>query len=487
MADQAIDDTDAMIQDHAAMDDAPADQAAPAQAQAIPTGDEGAIGNQVPGQPLPVGQGDNGQIGAPQPDQPKRFGPLGRIVSYLMGEGAAHPQELQQAADSVDEHRSMSKSDANILAVEQASQQGGKEAAWKLVQANRVAYNAKQAFAMAALQGNQQKRPDIRAAVDAANQATDHILDGSNVKFAASQNGVTATVKPASGEPQTFNLTPQQFRQYLNVGGDGQFDKQMQGGVAATLARIAQNNPQPAPASPAAPAPAADPAAAPAAKRGGSINGDKFGPLDDGNYPVALQRKAWQLFPGAGSSAERADWMSKQESATDALKNKVDVAEATGEARNEVAKTMAGGRQQVAVTQGETARDVAATKKEGWQYASKQKHETAMAQLAQKIAHEANSNANQAQMRALKLVQTKMMSAQPLSKEEQAMVDTLPGAAQASAAVTAPGARPQQAPAVPTGQAQAVPTGQPPVPGAKFYKGTWYTRGANGESVPVQQ
>lgn len=46
----------------------------------------------------------------------------------------------------------------------------------------------------------------------------------------------------------------------------------------------------------------------------------------------------------------------------------------------------------------------------------------------------------------------------------------------------------QAAPAPRQAASQGAPQGgqQPPVPGAKLYKGQWYTRGPNGESVPVQ-
>jgi len=63
--------------------------------------------------------------------------------------------------------------------------------------------------------GNQQKPPDVHAAVDAANQAADHVLDGSNVRFMVSTGGqITATVKkPRLPAAAVFDLSPDQFRQ----------------------------------------------------------------------------------------------------------------------------------------------------------------------------------------------------------------------------------------------------------------------------------
>src|ERR1700677_3416168 len=72
----------------------------------------------------------------------------------------------------------------NLMTIDAAFQKGGLQAAIPLLQANRVAFAAKQAFAYAAMTGIKGKGPDLNAAIDAANQAEQHILDGSNVKFA---------------------------------------------------------------------------------------------------------------------------------------------------------------------------------------------------------------------------------------------------------------------------------------------------------------
>lgn len=164
-----------------------------------------------------------------------------RFIGYLMGYGAAAPQEgLAAAAQAKAADPSMSDDDANLLAVQNAGQQGGPEAAWKLLQYNRTAYNAKQAFANAALNGTDGKPSDINAAAQAATQASSHVLDGSQTKFVATgPDAVTATVKGAGGDTQSFQLNGQQFAQLLNLGGEGMYDRVLgNGGMAGTLKAI---------------------------------------------------------------------------------------------------------------------------------------------------------------------------------------------------------------------------------------------------------
>jgi hypothetical protein len=127
------------------------------------------------------------------------------------------------------------------VVLSETAQQSGVETGVPIPQANRMAFGAKQSFGKAALQGSNQKPPDLNAAVDAANQAEQHVIDGSNVHFAASPNGVTATVIGKDGKPQRqIPLTVDQFGQYMNIGKDGQFDKLMRNGVVDTLSRLSR-------------------------------------------------------------------------------------------------------------------------------------------------------------------------------------------------------------------------------------------------------
>jgi hypothetical protein len=127
----------------------------------------------------------------------------------------------------------------NLMAIDAAVQKGDMKGAQALTQANRLAWGSQQGFALAAMNGTQGKPPDISAAIDAANKAEQHVLDGSNVKFAHAASGqITATVTRATGgQPQVISLTPDQFKQFLNIG-DNHWDKLMNRTVPATLQMI---------------------------------------------------------------------------------------------------------------------------------------------------------------------------------------------------------------------------------------------------------
>lgn len=465
-------------------------------AEAIPTDDSGAapvVGGAATPQAAPAEQ----QGGAP-----KRFGPLGRIVSYLMGEGADNPAVLEQSAAAADPQRSMPRGDANLLAIEAAAAKGGDEAAWKLLQANRVAYNAKQAFGYAALNGTQQKRPDINAAVDAANQAADHVLDGQNVKFMASQAGqITATVTPSGGgEPQIFDLTPEQFRKYLTVGGDGQWDKVMQNKIPGTLQKIISGAGQQRSAPPPArqrsvgdtmqaqQAPQAG-AEAPASnetnfgKTPSSMNlsgsDQRSQPAEDKtNYGEELEARAMRMFPSVSQQHQRDTWMAGQEEAEAGRTNKIEVAKQTGASRVSVAQENGAARRDVEFSKSDAARDVAETKRKGWEYASDAKKAAAQIAADQKAAHEGNVDARARIESARKAIATKRMTAGELSPEDKALEGQLVSQAGQRPAAAAP-----QQQAAPKPQAP----GPAPVQGARFFNGQWYTRGSNGEAVPYRQ
>jgi len=73
------------------------------------------------------------------------------------------------------------------------------------VQANRISYNAKQAFAYAALNGNQQKPPDVHAAVDAPIRLPTTCSMAATCAHGEHRWQITATVKsPGSPQPQVL-------------------------------------------------------------------------------------------------------------------------------------------------------------------------------------------------------------------------------------------------------------------------------------------
>lgn len=170
-------------------------------------------------------------------------GPAKLIASMLMGDGAAPLQTLLATQKSVDPSNSQPQGNQNLMAIDAAFSKGGLKEAMPLLQANRVAFNAKQAFAYTALQGIPGKGPDLNAAINAANDAEQHVLDGSVVKFSHAGNGkITATVSSSlPGMDTTVPLTVDQFRQYLDVGKDGQWDKLQSETVPGVLQRLAKS------------------------------------------------------------------------------------------------------------------------------------------------------------------------------------------------------------------------------------------------------
>lgn len=312
-----------------------------------------------------LGQGLQQQVGQGV-DEVKQNPIVKRIASYLMGDGGLSPVVLDQAAHLVDPQKQLPAGDRNVMAIAAAAEKDGPAAGWALMQTNRVAFNAKQAFAYAALNGTSQKPPDLNAAVDAANQAEQHIPDGSNVHFAASHGGVTATVKmPGTSQPQVIQLSTDQFKQYLNVGGDGQWDKLQQKSVPATLQAIAGSSPgvpgkpgnkavdasgQPFQASQGKETPVPGNGDVGGATKGKDPWSARVDAANDLNNDT-LEARADRIY-GANNMAtqqQRNEWIEAQRSKGDELQNRVDVASEKG--RNDIEKARVTG---TARNQGET-------------------------------------------------------------------------------------------------------------------------------------
>lgn len=416
-----------------------------------------------------------------------------RIIAYLMGADAAHPQTIDQLGAQVDPEGKLHPSDRNLLAIDAAREQGGDQAAWQLMQSNRVAYNAQTAFAKTALQGTPQKPADLNAAIDAANKAQSNVLDGSSIQFAPSQGGVTATVTMhGTTQPQVIPLSMQAFSQFLDVGGDGQWDKIMDQGAPATLQRLSQQNPAQQAPRPANSTPTLNPrkaqwptppqaAASPAPQAQAPATTQKVDPwakaFDDAadpsktNYGEELETRANAMF-GANNSAttrQRQEWMAAQEQQDLNRNAKIEEAREKGVQANERARITGGSRERVAET-------TAKGKLEGWKYSSDAKQAAAQIAADAKAAQAGNKQAQDRVESARKVIAAKRATGATITPEDEALEKQLVGRAGA-----APQPAAAQAPQAPTPQAQ-----QPPVPGAKPYKGQWYTRGPNGESVPVQ-
>lgn len=485
---------------------------------AIDTGDESAgldTSRRVPAGEDNSGMGPvEGAIDTREQPEPPRTGPDGpiarnlkafpgnarRIISYLMGEGAADPMQLQQAAASVDPEGRMSQDDRNVVAIQKVAQEQGPEAAWKLAQANRVAFNAKQAFGFAALNGTPQKMPDVNAAIDAANQAASHVLDGSSVKFAPTQGGVTATVTTAGGEPQTFRLSLEQFRQYMNVGGAGQYDRLTQETIPTTLATLAQGGgaqqrrrpPQPrqAPTEAEQYTPPAIPSNFGKTPSTQNLSGDdnvSVQPPNDyeqSNYGSELEARANRMMPGITREEDRNRFMAGEKARQGTEANRLAIEETRGEAKTGAEDIKAkGGARKEEIKAGATTQ-AAEIKAGAWRYASDAKKATEQIKADAKAAHEGNVEARSRLENARKSIAAKRATLQPLTKDEEAFEKQLNSVG--LQALPMGGGQRQPAPQqAPQPQAPANP-GQPPEPGAKFYKGSWYRRGPNGEAQRIQ-
>lgn len=420
-----------------------------------------------------------------------------KLASYLTGSGATPPQEAARAVAEIKRNDpGISDDDANLLAVMQANQMGGPAAAWGMVQYNRSAYNAKQAFAMAALNGVDGKAGDIMAAAQAASQAGTHVLDGSGVVFTAAPEGITATVTdPETRQRQQYRLTPEQFKEYLDVGKQGQWDKVMAQGIGGTLARISQA----AGGSAAPPAQAQQvPAVADQSQQsnfgktpstldlsGGAAKGDLRGykPVDYSaidDPKASLVERANQLFPSVSQQDQRAAWISAQEDKEAERENKLGVAEAGNKAKERIAAIQGGARTEAASTransevQKQTIRtggnkDVANIQANAGVEREKQKAVAAIAKM-ERITSDAKMR-EAGRMARAELTNPNMLLQKP--EDVQRILSKYGISGVTGEAAPAPTGQPQRAPG-----AQASPP-----PGAKLYKGKWYTRGEDGTAV----
>lgn len=414
-----------------------------------------------------------------------------KIVSYLMGEGAAPQQQVKALAAQVGEG---TPDDRNLLAVHKAGEMGGPAAAWAMIQANRQAYNAKQAFAYAALNGVDGKTGDLVAAANAASQAGAHVLDGSSAMFHPSQDGgVTVAVKmPGMTSPTNIKLSREQFNEYLNVGKTGQYDKVLEeGGVPGTLQRVARSQGEPLKA----------PGGAPGQS---SPSMQDLSGANDGNAPMvggkagvpedvepdetdpkkkrdeeetdAIQKRAYRIFPAASQSAQREQWMEQQENQYKDRQNKVDVANEGFKVKKEIASVQGGARTAAADRTAQGREKVAETQADARRYGADAKGKSEREKSAREMLKIQNSNVVAAERNRASLLRTKLLSGATLTPQEEKDITQME---QRSTTQNVPSAIPQgQTPQAPVPQAHAPQQGGggPPQPGMKQFNGKWYTR-----------
>ena len=114
------------------------------------------ISESVPRTAPPSGEGvqQPGAIPDEPGQQPSQPGNAKRIIQYLTGAGAAHPDVTDKYATAVKlEHPGTSDDDANLISIMKARQHGGDEAASALLQSHMQQYLAKNSFAYSALTG----------------------------------------------------------------------------------------------------------------------------------------------------------------------------------------------------------------------------------------------------------------------------------------------------------------------------------------------
>lgn len=299
-----------------------------------------------------------------------------RMVSYLMGADAAPPQMVAAIEHSIDPQGQMDPDTRHILAVQQATKQGGPDAGWSVIQNYRKNYDARRSFAAAALNGVAGKPPDVMAATQAATQAYSYLPDGMNISFQPSQaGGITATVKPMGGQGGggSVDLTPEQFNEFVR-GRSGQYDNVYEKGAPQVLAQLksgqgkpfdqqgGQQQPQQGSEAPGA--------QSPLEMMGGSSvaqPGDRYQPAAT-NYDPQLEARSREMFPMLSQNAQRLQWLNQQEQQqreNDISEKKAgrpweaEKAKANQEGRLAVAKQYSGSRENVAAANNATKLTIA--------------------------------------------------------------------------------------------------------------------------------
>lgn len=421
-----------------------------------------------------------------------------RVIAYLSGEGGNPAGALRGAAAVKQVAPHLSDGDAALVSIDNTAKTKGIQAAFDELQGHRVAYNAKMAFGKVAAEGISGKPANIASAVDAANKAMMHMPDGANVHFQSSQGGVTATVKmPGTSQVHQIPLSTDQFKQFLDVGGAGQWDKVHAQGTPAALQALAR----PAAAAP-APAsgkdqsragddddqegPSVDPTAA---QSGPQVNSDDkddqdeaprsaFGETADqltpdghrpwipprsGAYSNRLENQAAMRYPSIGENNERQDFMASQTEKEAERQNKVDQAAEKGKWADKRAATTGGFRNQGEEIKAKGGVDKAHVFADSRVEQGRQKLQAA-------IAAEEGKNGRSQAANAMRGLDALVASGQlnKMNPAQKAFWEKM---------TTAPQAPTPQA-AAPTGQPQAGGTPQR----ARFADGKYYVKGPDGKA-----
>lgn len=359
-----------------------------------------------------------------------------------------------------------------------------------------------------------------------------------------------AVKMPGTNRSVTFQLNPQQMNQWLDTGGHGQWDRVMEDGTPQSLQKLAgqqtasqdqgQDDAQDSAAAPAGNGTATPPATSPTETAINMANEDNQDsepsapeanpnagqPTNIGKTPSSLnlsgsdtqsstlppkphsygndlETASQARFPGVSQEGERQDWMAAQQNQRSERIAKTGQAAMGAQARQNVAATAAGARvgsatiasdnkekgvEYKADKDSDTRKYVVDAKASSDQKIALQKIDAATAQATSKAANvgerlriqEAGKNARAAIANPNFLTQSDEQRAAIYKKFNIPMADTPQAAAPTGQAAAPPSGQQQAAPATPQARPANVPQG------AKFFNGKWYTRGQNGEAVPVE-
>jgi hypothetical protein len=160
-------------------------------------------------------------------------------LAYLMGADGVAPQVL----DHYKSDTNGTEADRNLQAVDKAYQDGGDQGAFGVIQALRQKFDRFMNHGRAAL-----NQGDMANAAKSATQAMDNLPDGKNVVFQPTKDGLVARIHGGSEQPNTVPLSAAAADAFMNTGKLGQFDGLLENGVNTAMKAATST-----PAAPAAP------------------------------------------------------------------------------------------------------------------------------------------------------------------------------------------------------------------------------------------
>lgn len=440
--------------------------------------------------------------------------PIQKIMNYLTGGDAMSPEQFDQYMAKTRSQAS-TPSENTLLAAQAATDEGGPDAGFGFVQAARKLYDKSANLGRAAAE-----QGDTQGAVTAANKAFAHVPDQYDATFEQTKDGAAATIKDmTTGKSQKQQMTTQQLGQLLDTRGIGQWDHLMERGVPAAIKYIPQASgtgtatigtppakgqapsfPGQEPESPASRQRAEDEKNAPPGypmlpqqlqyRTGPIVSGrapEKGYYGDDGQYhktqnprngsfrqDVGDNVNAKVNVLGFGNNGNRVYGFGGQDLTPDRQQeNRLELIREKNKGLVDRTSAANEGRQAIEKMRGETSRANTTDRVNAQTRGQDIRSSDRKATLETQKAHYDQIAARVFSAEAMKNYRARLQGgADPkaaFTEEVERMQPQNPG-------VQAQSPSGMQAPQRPSG----VPDG------AKFYNGKWYTRGQNGEAIPVQ-